>query len=76
MAPNFARHLYTLALLISCSLQCSQTGTRLSARFKIPIICASLNHLFLIVSLLRYLAKKILFLNTTNFRWDFPPKTL
>tara|TARA_B110000977_G_scaffold191499_1_gene263695 strand:- start:85 stop:456 length:372 start_codon:yes stop_codon:yes gene_type:complete len=57
-----------LALLIPCSLQSSQTGTRPSARSKFPIICASLNHPFLIVSLLRYLAEKILFFSAANFR--------
>jgi small conductance mechanosensitive channel len=36
------------------------------------MICASLNRPFFIVNLLRYLAEKILLLNTTNFRGDYP----
>ena len=36
------------------------------------MICASLNRPFFIVNLLRYLAEKILLLNITNFRKDYP----
>ena len=36
------------------------------------MICASLNRPFFIVNPLRYLAEKILLLNTTNFRGDYP----
>ena len=36
------------------------------------MICASLYRPFFIVNLLRYLAEKILLLNTTNFREDYP----
>ena len=35
------------------------------------MICASLYRPFFIVNLLRYLAEKILLLNTTNFRGDY-----
>jgi hypothetical protein len=35
------------------------------------MICASLNRPFFIVNPLRYLAEKILLLNTTNFRGDY-----
>jgi hypothetical protein len=35
------------------------------------MICASLNRPFFIKNLLRYLAEKILLLNTTNFRGDY-----
>jgi len=38
------------------------------------MICASPNRPFFIVNLLRYLAEKILLLNTTNFRGDYPTK--
>jgi hypothetical protein len=37
-----------------------------------PMICASLYRPFFIVNLLRYLAEKILLLNTANFRGDYP----
>ncbi|MCO4849302.1 MAG: sensor histidine kinase, partial [Yoonia sp.] len=47
-------------------------GTPLSACLKIPMICASLNRAVFIKNLLRYLAEKILLLNTTNFRGDYP----
>ena len=36
------------------------------------MICASLYRPFFIQNLLRYLAEKILLLNTTNFRGDYP----
>jgi hypothetical protein len=36
------------------------------------MICASLNRPIFIVNLLRYLAEKILLLNTSNFRGDYP----
>jgi hypothetical protein len=36
------------------------------------MICASLNRAVFIKNLLRYLAEKILLLNTTNFRGDYP----
>jgi hypothetical protein len=51
-----------------CSRQSSEAGTPLSACLKIPMICAPLNRPFFIKNLLRYLANKILPLNTTNFR--------
>ena len=35
------------------------------------MICASLNRAVFIKNLLRYLAEKILLLNTTNFRGDY-----
>jgi hypothetical protein len=35
------------------------------------MICASLNRPIFIVNLLRYLAEKILLLNTSNFRGDY-----
>jgi hypothetical protein len=35
------------------------------------MICVSLNRPFFIKNLLRYLAEKILLLNTTNFRGDY-----
>ena len=38
------------------------------------MICASPNRPFFIVNLLRYLAEKILLLNTTNFRGDYRGK--
>jgi hypothetical protein len=37
-----------------------------------PMICASLYRAVFIKNLLRYLAEKILLLNTTNFRGDYP----
>jgi len=37
------------------------------------MICASLYRPFFIQNLLRYLAEKILLLNTANFRGDYPP---
>ncbi len=40
------------------------------------MICASLYRPFFIVNLLRYLAEKILLLNTANFRGDYPLMTL
>jgi len=46
-------------------------GRTPSACFKMPIICASLYRAVFIVNLLRYLAEKILLLNTTNFRGDY-----
>jgi hypothetical protein len=36
------------------------------------MICASLYRAVFIKNLLRYLAEKILLLNTTNFRGDYP----
>ncbi|MEP2971768.1 MAG: hypothetical protein ABJP04_06065, partial [Hyphomicrobiales bacterium] len=47
-------------------------GTPPSACFNTAMICASLYRPFFIVNLLRYLAEKILLLNTTNFRGDYP----
>ncbi|MEP3917519.1 hypothetical protein, partial [Ascidiaceihabitans sp.] len=47
-------------------------GTPPSACFNTAIICASLYRTFFIVNLLRYLAEKILLLNNTNFRGDYP----
>jgi hypothetical protein len=40
------------------------------------MICASLNRAVFIKNLLRYLAEKILLLNTTNFRGDYPIRRL
>ncbi|MEQ5829451.1 hypothetical protein J3456_19085, partial [Sulfitobacter sp. NFXS29] len=42
------------------------------ACFNTAMICASLNRPFFIINLLRYLAEKILLLNTTIFRGDYP----
>ena len=42
-----------------------------SASLKIPMICASLNRAVFIKNLLRYLAEKILLVNTTNFRGEY-----
>jgi hypothetical protein len=53
--------------IIPCSRQSSETGVRPST----AMICASLNRPFFIVNLLRYLAEKILLLNTANFRGDY-----
>jgi hypothetical protein len=39
------------------------------------MICASLYRAVFIKNLLRYLAEKILLLNTNNFRGDYPPTT-
>jgi len=68
MTPNLARHLQKLALLIPCSRHSSETGTPPSACFNTAMIWASLYGPFFIVHLLRYLAEKILLLNTANFR--------
>ncbi|MEJ8475888.1 hypothetical protein, partial [Roseibium algae] len=42
-----------------------------SACLNTAMICASLYRPFFIKNLLRYLAEKILLLNTTNFRGDY-----
>ncbi|MDG1737800.1 MAG: hypothetical protein P8L68_15485, partial [Paracoccaceae bacterium] len=42
-----------------------------SACFRIVMICASLYRPFFIQNLLRYLAEKILLVNTINFRGDY-----
>ena len=56
-----------------CSRQSSETGTPLSACFKIPRICGSLNRPIFISNLLVHLAEKILLLNPSNFRGDYHP---
>ncbi|AGI69480.1 hypothetical protein OAN307_c40680 [Octadecabacter antarcticus 307] len=58
-------------MLIPCSRHSSETGVPPSACFKMPMTCASLNRAIFIKNLLRYLAEKILLLNTTNFRGDY-----
>lgn len=57
-----------------CSRQSSDTGTPPSACFKITMIWTSLYRAVFIENLLRYLAEKILLLNTTDFRGDYPWK--
>jgi hypothetical protein len=54
-----------------CVLHSSETGTPVSASFKIETICASEYRDFFIVNLLSYIAKKILVFNTTIFRGDY-----
>ena len=54
-----------------CSRQSSKTGTPLSAGFRIPRICGSLNRSIFISNILIYLAEKILLLNPSNFRGDY-----
>jgi hypothetical protein len=49
-----------------------KTGVPPSVCFNTDMICASLNRPFFIVNLLRYLAEKILLLNTITFRGGLP----
>ena len=58
-----------------CSRHSSETRVTLFACFTTAMICVSLNRPFFIVNLFRYLAEKIPFLNTTNFRGDYPIRT-
>ena len=75
---------YPVAQSIPCSLQSSDTGTPLSACFKIPlswiavqstagqcIICASLYRAFFIKISSDYYAEKVLLVNSTNFMEDY-----
>ena len=71
---NALDHCSQFCILIPCSRHSSETGMPPSAFFKMPMIRVSLNRAVFIKNLLRYLAKKNLLLNTTNFSgnslWD------
>ena len=73
-SPHPVQAVFSDRALMPCSRQSLEIGTPLSACFNISIICASLYRLFFIQNLLRYYAKKILLLNTTNFWGDCPPR--
>jgi len=48
MPPYFARHLYSVALLMPCSRHSSAAGTTPSIWRSTPMNCASVNRVFLI----------------------------